>query len=412
MLEEIGSKVKEASKSIVNIDENLKDKTLLDLSKALLDNKKEILEANDIDIKNAKEKGMKESLIDRLRITNDRIDNMAKALEKIVKLPTPIGKTYYGKRLSNGLNLYKVCVPLGVVGVIYESRPNVTVDVFSLCFKTNNAIILKGGSDAINSNIILVKIIKDVLKKNNLDENIIALIEDVKRETTLEFMKLNRYVDVLIPRGGASLIKSVVNNSTIPVIETGTGNCHIYVDKDANFDMALKIIENAKTSRVGVCNACESLVINKDICKEFIPKLVEVLKKHNVEIRGDETSRKYSNYIKEAIEDDYAKEYLDLIISIKTVDNVDEAINHINKYSTKHSEAIITENYTIATKFTDLVDSSCVYVNASTRFTDGECFGFGAEIGISTQKLHARGPMGLDELTTYKYIIKGEGQVR
>ena len=342
MLEKIGIKVKKASKSIVNIDENLKDKTLLDLSKALLDNKKEIIEANNIDIKNAKEKGMKESLIDRLRLTNDRIDNMAKALEKIVKLPTPIGKTYYGKRLSNGLNLYKVCVPLGVVGVIYESRPNVTVDVFSLCFKTNNAIILKGGSDAINSNIILVKIIKDVLKKNNLDENIIALIEDVKRETTLEFMKLNRYVDVLIPRGGASLIKSVVNNSTIPVIETGTGNCHIYVDKDANFDMALKIIENAKTSRVGVCNACESLVINKDICKEFIPKLVEVLKKHNVEIRGDETSRKYSNYIKEATEEDYAKEYLDLIISIKTVDNVDEAINHINKYSTKHSEAIIT----------------------------------------------------------------------
>ena len=412
MLEKIGIKVKKASKSIVNIDENLKDKTLLDLSKALLDNKKEIIEANEIDIKNAKEKGMKESLIDRLKLTNDRIDNMAKALEKIVKLPTPIGKTYYGKRLSNGLNLYKVCVPLGVVGVIYESRPNVTVDVFSLCFKTNNAIILKGGSDAINSNIILVKIIKDVLKKNNLDENIIALIEDVKRETTLEFMKLNRYVDVLIPRGGASLIKSVVNNSTIPVIETGTGNCHIYVDKDANFDMALKIIENAKSSRVGVCNACESLVINKDICKEFIPKLVEVLKKHNVEIRGDETSRKYSNYIKEASEEDYAKEYLDLIISIKTVDNVDEAINHINKYSTKHSEAIITENYMTATKFTDLVDSSCVYVNASTRFTDGECFGFGAEIGISTQKLHARGPMGLDELTTYKYIIKGEGQVR
>ena len=369
MLEEIGIKVKEASKSIVNIDENLKDKTLLDLSKALLDNKKEIIEANEIDIKNAKEKGMKESLIDRLRLTNDRIDNMAKALEKIVKLPTPIGKTYYGKRLSNGLNLYKVCVPLGVVGVIYESRPNVTVDVFSLCFKTNNAIILKGGSDAINSNIILVKIIKDVLKKNNLDENIIALIEDVKRETTLEFMKLNRYVDVLIPRGGASLIKSVVNNSTIPVIETGTGNCHIYVDKDANFDMALEIIENAKTSRVGVCNACESLVINKDICKEFIPKLVEVLKKHNVEIRGDETSRKYSNYIKEASEEDYAKEYLDLIISIKTVDNVDEAINHINKYSTKHSEAIITENYTTATKFTDLVDSSCVYVNGVLTMT-------------------------------------------
>ena len=412
MLEEIGSKVKEASKSIVNIDESIKEKTLLDLSKSLIDNKNKILKANDIDIKNAKEKGMKEALIDRLRLTNDRIDNMAKALEKIVKLPTPIGKTYYGKKLSNGLDLYKVCVPLGVVGVIYESRPNVTVDVFSLCFKTNNAIILKGGSDAINSNIALVKIIKDVLKKNNLDQNIIYLIEDVKRETTLEFMKLNNYVDVLIPRGGASLIKTVVNNSTIPVIETGTGNCHIYVDKDANFDMALRIIENAKTSRVGVCNACESLVIHKDICEEFIPKLVEVLKKHNVNIRGDELSRKYSNYIKEAIEEDYAKEYLDLIISIKTVDNVEEAINHINKYSTKHSEAIITENYTTARKFTNLIDSSCVYVNASTRFTDGECFGFGAEIGISTQKLHARGPMGLEELTTYKYIIEGEGQIR
>ena len=412
MLEKIGFKVKEASKSIVNIDESLKEKILLDLSKSLIENKKEILKANDIDIKNAKEKGMKEALIDRLRLTSDRIDNMAKALEKIVKLPTPIGKTYYGKKLPNNLNLYKVCVPLGVVGVIYESRPNVTVDVFSLCFKTNNATILKGGSDAINSNIALVKIIKDVLKKNNLDENIIALIEDVKRETTLEFMKLNDYIDVLIPRGGATLIKSVINNSTIPVIETGTGNCHIYVDKDANFDMALKIIENAKTSRVGVCNACESLVIHKAICKEFIPKLVEVLKKHNVEIRGDELSRKYSNYIKEASSEDYAKEYLDLIISLKTVDNIIEAINHINKYSTKHSETIITENYARAKKFTNLIDSSCVYVNASTRFTDGECFGFGAEIGISTQKLHARGPMGLDELTTYKYIIEGEGQIR
>ena len=412
MLEKISFKVKEASKSIVNIDESLKEKILLDLSKSLIENKKEILKANDIDIKNAKEKGMKEALIDRLRLTSDRIDNMAKALEKIVKLPTPIGKTYYGKKLPNNLNLYKVCVPLGVVGVIYESRPNVTVDVFSLCFKTNNATILKGGSDAINSNIALVKIIKDVLKKNNLDENIIALIEDVKRETTLEFMKLNDYIDVLIPRGGATLIKSVINNSTIPVIETGTGNCHIYVDKDANFDMALKIIENAKTSRVGVCNACESLVIHKAICKEFIPKLVEVLKKHNVEIRGDELSRKYSNYIKEASSEDYAKEYLDLIISLKTVDNIIEAINHINKYSTKHSETIITENYARAKKFTNLIDSSCVYVNASTRFTDGECFGFGAEIGISTQKLHARGPMGLDELTTYKYIIEGEGQIR
>ena len=412
MLEKISFKVKEASKSIVNIDESLKEKILLDLSKSLIENKKEILKANDIDIKNAKEKGMKEALIDRLRLTSDRIDNMAKALEKIVKLPTPIGKTYYGKKLPNNLNLYKVCVPLGVVGVIYESRPNVTVDVFSLCFKTNNATILKGGSDAINSNIALVKIIKDVLKKNNLDENIIALIEDVKRETTLEFMKLNDYIDVLIPRGGAALIKSVINNSTIPVIETGTGNCHIYVDKDANFDMALKIIENAKTSRVGVCNACESLVIHKAICKEFIPKLVEVLKKHNVEIRGDELSRKYSNYIKEASSEDYAKEYLDLIISLKTVDNIIEAINHINKYSTKHSETIITENYARAKKFTNLIDSSCVYVNASTRFTDGECFGFGAEIGISTQKLHARGPMGLDELTTYKYVIEGAGQIR
>lgn len=412
MLREICKNVKEASTEFSHISENTKEKILLSLKEELINQANLILEANKKDIEKAKEKNIKESLIDRLKLDNDRIEKIAKATEKVSKLPSVIGKTYYGKKLYNGLNLYKVSVPLGVVGVIYESRPNVTIDVFSLCFKTSNAVILKGGSDAINTNIALVKIIKKVLKDHSVNPNLVELIEDTDKKTTLEFMKLNEYIDVLIPRGGVNLIKAVVENSTIPIIETGTGNCHIYVDDECDLDMAIKVIVNAKTSRVGVCNACESLVINKKIAEKLIPMLVEELSKHQVEIRADDYIRKFSNKIIPATEEDYYKEYLDLIISMKSVDSIEEAIKHINKHNTKHSEAIITTNYNKAIKFTNEIDSSCVYVNASTRFTDGEEFGLGAEIGISTQKLHARGPMGLEELTSYKYIIMGDGQVR
>lgn len=412
MLKSIGEKVKKASSSFLNISEDLKKKVLEDLAIALEENRKYILDENEKDINNAIEHGLKESLVDRLKLNENRINAMSNSIRNVIKLETPLGKTEYGKTLDNGLKLYKVTAPLGVIGVIYESRPNVTIDVFTLCFKTSNAVILKGGSDAINSNIALVKIIKEVLVKNNINENILELITNNDKSVTIDFMKLNEYVDVLIPRGGKNLIKTVVNNSTIPVIETGTGNCHIYVDSKANFNMALNIIENAKTSRTGVCNACESLVIHKEIAKEFIPKLVEKLAAHNVEIRGDEESMKISNKIVKASIEDFYEEYLDLIISLKIVNNLDEAINHINTHNTKHSEAIITNDYFSAQTFIKAIDSSSVYVNASTRFTDGEEFGFGAEIGISTQKLHARGPMGLTALTTYKYVIFGEGQVR
>ena len=355
---------------------------------------------------------MKESLVDRLKLDSKRIFAMAEGIKKIADLSDPIGETIEGKTLENGLEILKKRVPIGVIAIIYESRPNVTSDAFALCFKTGNAVILRGGSDAINSNIAIVKVIRNALKDLNIPENSVYLIQDIERETTKKLMKLNEYVDVLIPRGGAGLIKTVVENSTIPVIETGTGNCHIYVDETADFDMALNIIENAKTQRTGVCNACESLVINKTIAKDFIPALVDRLSKKNVEIRGDKLSCEISNKIIQATEEDWGYEYLDLIISVKTVPNLEEAIEHINTYSTKHSESIITKDYENAHKFLNEIDSSSVYVNASTRFTDGSEFGLGAEIGISTQKLHARGPMGLKELTTTKYLIYGNGQIR
>ena len=306
----------------------------------------------------------------------------------------------------------KVRVPLGVIGIIYESRPNVTADAFGLCFKSGNAVILKGGSDAIHSNIAVTKVIRDALESENLDANAIQLIEDTNRETTQKFMRLDQYVDVLIPRGSAGLIRAVVQNSTIPVIETGSGNCHIYVDKDADFNKAIPIIINAKTQRIGVCNACESLVVHKDIEKEFLPLLEKALKEKQVEIRADKDAGQFIKDYTLATEEDFATEYLDYIISVKTVSSVEEAIEHINAHNTKHSEAIITENKEAAEKFKAGVDAACVYVNASTRFTDGFEFGFGAEIGISTQKLHARGPMGLNELTSYQYQIEGDGQIR
>ena len=355
---------------------------------------------------------MHPGLVDRLRLNEQRIEAMAEGLMQIVELPDCIGEKMETFKRPNGLEISKVRVPLGVIGIIYESRPNVTADAFGLCFKTGNAVILKGGSDALQSNMAIVKVIRDVLEECKLNPDAIQLITDTDRETTSRFMKLSDYVDVLIPRGGAGLIRNVVENATIPVIETGTGNCHVYVDKDADLDMAVKIIFNAKTQRIGVCNACESLVIHEAVEKEFLPKLKASLDEKNVELRGDEKALEILPGCTPATEEDFGKEYLDYILSMKTVSNVEEAIAHINKYNTGHSDCIVTENEETAVKFLNGIDAACVYWNASTRFTDGFEFGFGAEIGISTQKIHARGPMGLKELTSYKYTICGNGQVR
>jgi glutamate-5-semialdehyde dehydrogenase len=411
-LEEIGKRVKNSTKILNNMGSIEKNIILRKVAEEIIKSQKEILIANEKDIENAIKNSMKESLIDRLKLDEKRIIAMSDGLIKIRDLEDPIGEIIEGKRVKNGLEILKKRVPLGVIAIIYESRPNVTLDAFGLCFKTGNAVILRGGKDAINTNIAIIKVIRNVLKESKISEDCVYLIEDTSREKSQELMRLNKYVDVLIPRGGAGLIKTVVENSTIPVIETGTGNCHIYVDEFADFEMALSIIENAKTQRTGVCNACESLVIHKAIAKEFIPLVVQRLSNKNVEIRGDEDSCNISDKIIKATESDWSEEYLDLIISVKTVNNIDEAIEHISNYSTKHSESIITNNYENMQKFLNEIDSSCVYVNASTRFTDGSEFGLGAEIGISTQKLHARGPMGLKELTTTKYIIHGNGQIR
>jgi glutamate-5-semialdehyde dehydrogenase len=355
---------------------------------------------------------MKSSLVDRLRLNPKRIKEMADGLLQICSLPDPIGEVISMTVRPNGLNIGQKVVPLGVIGIIYESRPNVTADAFGLCFKTGNAVILRGGSDAINSNKAIVKALQNGLESSGCIRDAIQLIEDTSRETAREFMRMNEYVDVLIPRGGAGLIKTTIENSTIPVIETGTGNCHIYVDEFADFDMALNIIDNAKTQRLGVCNTCESLVIHEKVSAAFIPALYKRLSAKEVEIRADERARAICSKLSPATEEDYKTEYLDKIISLKVVDSIEEAINHINHYSTSHSEAIITKDYNNALKFLNEIDSAAVYVNASTRFTDGNEFGFGAEIGISTQKLHARGPMGLKALTTTKYIIFGNGQIR
>ena len=327
-------------------------------------------------------------------------------------LEDPIGEVTEMSKRPNGMVIGKRRVPMGVIGIIYEARPNVTSDAFALCFKTSNAVILKGGSDSIYSNIAIVKIIRKALEEAAYNPDFVQLIDSTDRETTRRFMKMNKYVDLLIPRGSAGLIAATVENSTIPVIETGTGNCHIFVDESADIDMAVNILINAKTQRIGVCNACESLVVHKNIAAAFLPKAVEALKEKGVEIRGDEESRKICRDIKAANDEDFYKEYLDYIISVKIVDNIDGAIEHINEHNTKHSETIVTNDYNNANKFLDEIDAACVYVNASTRFTDGNEFGFGAEIGISTQKLHARGPMGLKELCTSKYIIYGNGQIR
>lgn len=409
---ELGKRAKEASYDLGIESTTEKNKALESMANALINNTNEIIKANKEDLDRAVQKGTSKAMLDRLSLNESRIEDMAKGLRELIALEDPIGEVIEMWKRPNGLQIGKQRVAIGVIGIIYEARPNVTCDAAGLCLKTGNAVILRGGSEAINSNKAIVKILANAIKEAGLPEFSIQLVEDTSRETALEMMKLNEYIDVLIPRGGAGLIQTVVKNATVPVIETGVGNCHIYVDEDCDFDMARDIIINAKTSRPAVCNAAEKMIINENIANEFLPIIVKALREKDVEIRGDEKVKSLINDVKEASEDDWSKEYLDYIIGAKIVKSVDEAINHINKYGSGHSEAIVTNSYKNSQKFLNKVNAAAVYVNASTRFTDGSEFGFGAEIGISTQKLHARGPMGLKELTTIKYIIYGNGQVR
>lgn len=412
LLEELGKRAKKAATVLNILGQTKKKEGLKAAAAALLEQADEILKANEIDVAKAVEKEIKESLIDRLRLTKERIETMADGLLQIAALDDPIGEVISMSTRPNGLQIGQKRVPIGVIGIIFESRPNVTADAFGLCFKTGNAVILRGGSDAIDSNKKIVSVIQEALQKKGLPKDAILLVEDTKRETAKQLMKLNQYIDVLIPRGGTDLIQTVIENSTIPVIETGTGNCHIYVDEFADIEMAVEIIDNAKTQRMGVCNACESLVVHANIADKAVPAICERLLQKGIEIRADERACALVNGLPQATIQDYKTEYLDAIISLKIVDSIEEAIEHINQYNTGHSEAIITEHYSHAKKFLNEIDAAAVYVNASTRFTDGFEFGFGAEIGISTQKLHARGPMGLFALTTTKYIILGNGQTR
>lgn len=410
-LTEMGQAAKEAAVVLARLSSNEKNNALKASADALEKNINEVLEANKKDVEAAVANGIKGAFIDRLTLTEKRVKEMADGLRSVAALDDPIGEVLYMKTLDNGLKIGQKRVPMGVIGIIFEARPNVTADAFGLCLKAGSATILRGGKEAFNSNTTIVNIFRNALEHIGLPKDCVQMVEDTSRETATEMMRLNGYIDVLIPRGGAGLIQSVVQNSTVPVIETGTGNCHTYVDKSADLDMAVRIVINAKTQRPGVCNACESLLVHEDIAETFIPMVVKALKNNDVEIRGDERFSKEDG-VKQASEEDWGTEYNDLIISAKVVKDIDEAIEHIRKYSTGHSECIVTENYTNAQKFLDEVDAAAVYVNASTRFTDGGQFGFGAEIGISTQKLHARGPMGLKEITTTKYIIYGNGQIR
>ena len=411
-LNEIGCLAKAAQPSLQKADSDAKNQVLHRAAELLVEQSDFLLKENEKDMETGRQNGMPEGLLDRLLLTEERVKQMAEGLYQLEQLEDPIGEVLSMKKRPNGLLIGQKRVPLGVVGIIYEARPNVTADAFGLCFKTGNAVILKGGKDAIHSNMAIVKVLRLALQEKGFPEAAVTLIEDTSRETTTAFMKLREYVDVLIPRGSAGLIRAVVENSTIPVIETGTGNCHIYVDETADLDMAVDIIFNAKTQRIGVCNACESLVIHEKVLDELMPKLKARLDEKQVEIRGDEKVCRSIDGIVPATEEDYGTEYLAYILSAKTVSSLDEAIAHINRYNTGHSEAIITNDYSHAQRFLDEIDAAAVYVNASTRFTDGFEFGFGAEIGISTQKLHARGPMGLLALTTTKYIIYGNGQIR
>ena len=410
-LTEMGQAAKEAAVVLARLSSNEKNNALKASADALEKNINEVLEANKKDVEAAVANGIKGAFIDRLTLTEKRVKEMADGLRSVAALDDPIGEVLYMKTLDNGLKIGQKRVPMGVIGIIFEARPNVTADAFGLCLKAGSATILRGGKEAFNSNTTIVNIFRNALEHIGLPKDCVQMVEDTSRETATEMMRLNGYIDVLIPRGGAGLIQSVVQNSTVPVIETGTGNCHTYVDKSADLDMAVRIVINAKTQRPGVCNACESLLVHEDIAETFIPMVVKALKNNDVEIRGDERFSEEDG-VKQASEEDWGTEYNDLIISAKVVKDIDEAIEHIRKYSTGHSECIVTENYTNAQKFLDEVDAAAVYVNASTRFTDGGQFGFGAEIGISTQKLHARGPMGLKEITTTKYIIYGNGKIR
>lgn len=409
---QMGKDSKHASIQIGSMTTEEKNHCLSCVSNALKEHSKHILTANEKDMIVAKGQGMHQGLLDRLFLNHSRLDAIADSILDICKLPDPCNHILSTYKKDNGLVIEKVTVPFGVIGIIYESRPNVTVDAFSLCFKAGSAVILKGGKDALHTNIAFVEVIQNTLRQLGISPNAIQLITDTNRETVTKFMQLKKYVDVLIPRGGAGLIQSVLENSTIPVIETGTGNCHIFVDETADIPMALSIITNAKAQRIGVCNACESLVIHRSIANQLLPQLVEVLQPFHVELRGDNEACHYSESILPATEDDFYTEYLDYKLSIKIVGSIDEAISHINEHNTKHSEAIITSNTDHAQQFLNEIDAATVYVNASTRFTDGGEFGLGAEIGISTQKLHARGPMGLEALTTTKYKIYGTGQIR
>ena len=408
----MGQKAKEASYELGVASPGQKNQALTFMAEELIKAKEEIIKANEIDRQNAIKKGITDALLDRLSLDDSRIEAMAQGLLDIVKLQDPVGEVTNMWQMPNGLQIGQKRVSIGVLGIIYESRPNVTSDAAGLCLKSGNAVILRGASDAINSNKAVAKALVEGIKRSGLPQECVQLLEDTSRETATEMMRLNDYIDVLIPRGGAGLIKSVVQNATVPVIETGTGNCHIFVDETADLEMAKAIVLNAKVQRPGVCNAAEKLLVHESIANEFLSTIVKALRENGVEVRGCEKAQAIVNDIEVIEEPEWHQEYLDLIIAVKVVKDVDEAIKHINKYNTGHSESIVTESYKNSQKFLQRVDAAAVYVNASTRFTDGGEFGFGGEIGISTQKLHARGPMGLKELTTSKYIIFGDGQIR
>lgn len=407
-----GTLAKKASYKLSVTDAETKNKALLAIADALEANCERILTANQADLDNAEKNGMTNAMLDRLRLTKERISSMAEGVRQVAALPDPIGEIIDEWERPNGLKIAKKRVPMGVIAIIYEARPNVTVDAGALCLKTSNAVVLRGGSEAIRSNVEIMKIMQEAAYANGICEGSLNIIEDTSRETATGLMQLNGYIDMLIPRGGQGLIRAVVQNATVPVVETAAGNCHIYVDEKCDFDMAEKIILNAKVSRPSVCNACETLLIHEKIAKDFLPLIAKALKEHNVEIRACEKCIELLPELGKATEDDWYKEYNDYIIAVRIVKDLDEAIAHINKYNTGHSDAIITDDAAHAEKFLNEIDAAAVYVNASTRFTDGFEFGFGAEIGISTQKMHARGPMGLNELTSVKYVIHGNGQIR
>lgn len=412
MIKELGKRAKIASRDLAKLSSLEKNNILKEISKQLIEDRDNILQANSIDMLEGEKLGLNKGLLDRLLLTEERIFSMVESINKVIDLKDPIGKVNSMETMENGLMIGKKQVPIGVIAIIYEARPNVTLDCSILCLKSSNAIILRGGKEAIESNLAIVKSIRKAIKNTGYNEDFVQIVNDTSRESSLELMTLKEYIDLLIPRGSKSLIDTVVDNAKVPIIETGVGNCHIYIDESAKIDMAINIIENAKTQRIGVCNAMESLLVHENISDKFYIELKKLIDDHNLVVHGCKNSNAKLKDILLATDEDYYKEYLDYEFSIKVVSSIDEAIDHIEKYSTKHSDVIITQNYDNAKMFLDLVDSACVYVNASSRFTDGFEFGMGAEMGISTQKIHARGPIGLEELTSTKYIILGQGQIR